>query len=52
MQKQLINKRHFEGVYEGSKEIKTLREEIADYIEVSDEYRSLVTIYINVDGAI
>lgn len=48
---ELINKKHFGGVYEGSKAIEQLWEEVAEYIETSYDTEELVKIYINGDGA-
>ncbi|MDD6491264.1 MAG: ISLre2 family transposase [Firmicutes bacterium] len=48
---ELINKKHFGGVYEGSKAIEQLWKEVAEYIEASYDTEELVKIYINGDGA-
>ena len=48
---ELINKKHFGGVYEGGKEIETLWNEVWEYIEASYDTDELVKIYINGDGA-
>ncbi|MDD6202199.1 MAG: ISLre2 family transposase [Lachnospiraceae bacterium] len=48
---ELINKKHFGGVYEGGKGIEQLWEEVAEYIESSYDTEELVKIYINGDGA-
>ena len=48
---ELINKKHFGGVYEGGKAIEQLWEEVAEYIESSYDTEELVKIYINGDGA-
>ena len=48
---ELVNKRHFGGVYEGGKTIGELWREVAEYIESSYDTDELVKIYINGDGA-
>lgn len=48
---ELVNKRHFGGVYEGGKAIGELWREVAEYIESSYDTDELVKIYINGDGA-
>lgn len=48
---ELINKRHFGGVYEGGKEIEQLWKEVSDYIEASYDVDAIKKIYINGDGA-
>lgn len=48
---ELINKKHFGGVYEGSKAIEQLWQEVAEYIEASYDSEELIKIYINGDGA-
>ena len=48
---ELINKKYFGGVYEGSKEIESLWREVAEYIENSYDTEVLEKVYINGDGA-
>ena len=48
---ELINKRHFGGVYEGGTEIERLWKEVSDYIEASYDVEAIKKIYINGDGA-
>ena len=48
---ELINKKHFGGVYEGGKSIEQLWKEVSDYIEASYDTEELIKIYINGDGA-
>lgn len=48
---ELINKKHFGGVYEGSKEIGELWGEVREYIEASYDMEAIEKIYINGDGA-
>lgn len=48
---ELINKKYFGGVYEGSEAVERLWEEVAEYIEASYDTEKLVKIYINGDGA-
>ena len=48
---ELINKKHFGGVYEGNKEIKELWGEVMGYIEASYDTDAIEKIYINGDGA-
>lgn len=48
---ELINKKHFGGVYEGGKEIEKLWNEVWEYIDASYDTEELVKIYINGDGA-
>ena len=48
---ELINRKHFGGVYEGGKAIEQLWKEVSDYIEASYDTEALVKIYINGDGA-
>ena len=48
---ELINKKHFGGVYEGGKAIEQLWKEVSEYIEVSYDTEELIKIYINGDGA-
>lgn len=48
---ELVNKKHFGGVYEGGKGIRQLWGEVWDYIEASYDTAELVKIYINGDGA-
>ena len=48
---ELINKRHFGGVYEGSREIEALWSEVWEYIESSYDTEAIEKIYINGDGA-
>lgn len=48
---ELINKRHFGGVYEGGKEIEQLWKEVWDYIEASYDIDAIKKVYINGDGA-
>ena len=48
---ELINKRHFGGVYEGGKEIEQLWKEVSDYIEASYDADAIKKVYINGDGA-
>lgn len=48
---ELINKKHFGGVYEGGKAIEQLWKEVAEYIEASYDAEELIKIYINGDGA-
>ena len=47
----LINKKHFGGIYEGTKANEALWKEVAEYIEASYEMDALKKIYINGDGA-
>lgn len=48
---ELINKKHFGGVYEGGKAIEQLWKEVSEYIEASYDTEKLIKIYINGDGA-
>lgn len=48
---ELINKKHFGGVYEGGKAIECLWNEVWEYIENSYDTDALEKIYINGDGA-
>lgn len=48
---ELINKKHFGGIYEGGKSIEQLWKEVSDYIEASYDTEELIKIYINGDGA-
>lgn len=48
---ELINKKHFGGVYEGGKAIEQLWKEVSEYIEASYDTEELIKIYINGDGA-
>ena len=48
---ELINRKYFGGVYEGSKAIEQLWKEVAEYIEASYDTEELKKIYINGDGA-
>ena len=48
---ELINKKHFGGVYEGTEGVQTLWREVQDYIEEAYDSDSLKKIYINGDGA-
>lgn len=48
---ELINKKHFGGVYEGGKAIEELWKEVSEYIEASYDTDALAKIYINGDGA-
>ena len=48
---ELINKKHFGGVYEGSAEIEKLWGEVREYIEASYDTDAIEKIYINGDGA-
>ena len=48
---ELINKKHFGGVYEGSAEIEKLWGEVREYIEASYDTEAIEKIYINGDGA-
>lgn len=48
---ELINKKHFGGVYEGGKSIECLWNEVWEYIENSYDVDFLEKIYINGDGA-
>lgn len=48
---ELINKKHFGGVYEGGKAIEQLWKEVSEYVEESYDTRELKKIYINGDGA-
>ena len=48
---ELINKKHFGGVYEGGKAIEQLWREVSEYIEESYDTEELTKIYINGDGA-
>ena len=50
---ELINKKYFGGVYEGSGEIEKLWGEVSEYIKASYETESIekIYIYINGDGA-
>ena len=48
---ELINKKHFGGVYEGGKAIECLWNEVREYIESSYDTDVLEKIYINGDGA-
>lgn len=48
---ELINKRHFGGVYEGGKGIEQLWNEVYRYIEESYDVDAIKKIYINGDGA-
>lgn len=48
---ELINKKHFGGVYEGGKAIEQLWKEVEEYIEASYDTEELIKIYINGDGA-
>ena len=48
---ELINKKHFGGVYEGGKAIESLWNEVWEYIENSYDTEILEKIYINGDGA-
>lgn len=48
---ELINKKHFGGVYEGGKAIEQLWKEVSEYIEASYDTEELRKIYINGDGA-
>lgn len=48
---ELINKKHFGGVYEGGRAIEKLWKEVSEYIEESYDREKLEKIYINGDGA-
>lgn len=48
---ELINKKYFGGVYEGSKAVEQLWGEVSEYIEASYDTEALEKIYINGDGA-
>ena len=48
---ELINKKHFGGVYEGGHAIEKLWKEVSEYIEESYDTEKLEKIYINGDGA-
>lgn len=48
---ELMNKKYFGGVYEGSKSVEQLWEEVSEYIEESYDTEALEKIYINGDGA-
>ncbi len=48
---ELINKKHFGGVYEGGKAVEQLWKEVSEYIEASYDTEELRKIYINGDGA-
>lgn len=48
---ELINKKHFGGVYEGGKAVEQLWKEVSEYIEASYDTEELIKIYINGDGA-
>ena len=48
---ELIGKKHFGGVYEGSREIEKLWGEVREYIEASYDTEAIEKIYINGDGA-
>ena len=48
---ELINKKYFGGVYEGSKSVEQLWKEVSEYIEESYDTEVLEKIYINGDGA-
>lgn len=48
---ELINKKHFGGVYEGGRAIEELWKEVGEYIEASYDTEKLIKIYINGDGA-
>ena len=48
---ELINKKHFGGVYEGTEEIERLWGEVREYIEASYDMEAIKKIYINGDGA-
>ncbi len=48
---ELVNKKHFGGVYEGGTGVEQLWEEVWEYIEESYDTEELVKIYINGDGA-
>lgn len=47
----LVNKKHFGGVYDGTKEIERLWREVSEYIEESYDRDALEKVYINGDGA-
>ena len=49
--KELINKKHFGGIYEGSTKIGELWGEVREYIEASYDTEAIEKIYINGDGA-
>ena len=49
--RELVNKKHFGGVYEGSREIEELWNEVREYIEASYDMEALEKIYLNGDGA-
>lgn len=48
---ELISKKHFGGVYEGSEAVEGLWREVSEYIEASYDMEELEKIYINGDGA-
>ena len=48
---ELINKKHFGGIYEGSVETEMLWGEVREYIEASYDTEAIEKIYINGDGA-
>lgn len=48
---ELINKKHFGGVYEGGRAVEQLWKEVSEYIEASYDTEKLIKIYINGDGA-
>ena len=48
---ELINKKHFGGVYEGTEGVQALWKEVQDYIDEAYDRDSLKKIYINGDGA-
>lgn len=49
--RELINKKHFGGVYEGGEGIEKLWREVSEYIGESYDTEKLEKIYINGDGA-
>ena len=49
--RELVNKKHFGGVYEGGEEIEQFWGEIREYIETSYDMEALEKIYLNGDGA-
>ena len=48
---ELINKKHFGGVYEGTEGVQALWKEVQDYIDEAYDSDFLKKIYINGDGA-
>lgn len=48
---ELVNKKHFGGVYEGTEGVQALWKEVQDYIDEAYDTDALKKIYINGDGA-